>query len=85
MANPNERRPKGIQRRIRLSLVSPNAAVQRRRAARTSAARVHNEVAHVRRARDDVSPSAPTACYTLAVSALRSGWGSSISAKKLSG
>src|SRR5688572_16581195 len=42
--------------------VAPNAAVQRPRAARSSAARVHNEVTHMRRARTDVSRSAATAC-----------------------
>ena len=41
----------------------PNAAVQRPRAAVDSAARVHNEMARLRRARDDVSRSAATACY----------------------
>jgi hypothetical protein len=42
--------------------IAPNAAVQRPRADLSSAARVHNEVAHMRRARTDVSRSAATAC-----------------------
>jgi hypothetical protein len=46
--------------------MSPNAAVQRPRNAVRSAARVHNEVTHMRRARADVSRSAATACYALA-------------------
>jgi hypothetical protein len=41
-----------------------NAAVQRPRDHVSSAARVHNEVTHMRRARADVSRSARTACYT---------------------
>ena len=41
---------------------SPNAAVQRPPAALSSATHVHNEMAHVRRARADVSRSAATAC-----------------------
>jgi hypothetical protein len=40
-----------------------NAAVERPHAAVSSAARVHNEVAHMRRARVAVGRSAPTACY----------------------
>ena len=47
--------------------VPPNAAVQRPRAAVWCAARVHNEVTHMRRARADVSRSAATACYALAL------------------
>jgi hypothetical protein len=43
-------------------MLSPNAAVQRPRDQLSSAARVHNEVAHMRRARADVSRSAATAC-----------------------
>ena len=39
-----------------------NAAVERRRDHVSSAPHVHNEMAHLRRARDDGSPSAPTAC-----------------------
>jgi hypothetical protein len=39
-----------------------NAAVERRRTALSSAQQAHNEVARLLRARDDVSPSAPTAC-----------------------
>ena len=39
-----------------------NAAVQRPRDQVSSAARVHNEMTHMRRARDDVSRSAATAC-----------------------
>src|SRR5687768_9507867 len=46
--------------------MAPNAAVQRPRAAASSAARVHNEMTHMRRARDGVSRSAATACYALA-------------------
>jgi hypothetical protein len=49
---------------------APNAAVQRPRAALSSAARVHNEVTHMRRARDAVSRSAATACYTAIASPL---------------
>jgi hypothetical protein len=37
-------------------LLRPNAAVERRRAGLSSAPHAHNEMAHVRRARDDVSP-----------------------------
>ena len=62
MANPNERRAKGIQGRIRLSLVSPNVAVQRPRDHVSSAPHVHNEMTHLRRANDWVSRSAATAC-----------------------
>jgi hypothetical protein len=40
-----------------------NAAVERRRAALSSAQQAHNEMARLLRARDDGSPSAPTACY----------------------
>jgi hypothetical protein len=43
-------------------LSSPNAAVQRPRAAPTSAARAHNEMTRLRRARVAVSRSAATAC-----------------------
>jgi hypothetical protein len=43
--------------------LSANAAVQRPRDHVSSAARVHNEVTHMRRARADVSRSAATACY----------------------
>ena len=43
-----------------------NAAVQRPRDHVSSAARVHNEVTHMRRARADVSRSAATACYRAA-------------------
>jgi hypothetical protein len=39
-----------------------NAAVQRPRAALTSAAQVHNKMTRLRRARDAVSRSAATAC-----------------------
>jgi hypothetical protein len=39
-----------------------NAAVQRPRDQLSSATHVHNEMAHVRRARADVSRSAATAC-----------------------
>jgi hypothetical protein len=35
-------------------IVPHNAAVERRRAALSSAPHVHNEMSHVRRARDDV-------------------------------
>ena len=38
---------------MRHPFVSPNAAVERRRAALSSAPHVHNEMAHLRRARDD--------------------------------
>jgi hypothetical protein len=41
----------------------PNAAVERRRAALSSAQQAHNGLARLLRARDDGSPSAPTACY----------------------
>jgi len=41
---------------------TPNAAVQRPRDQMSSATHVHNEMAHVRRARADVSRSAATAC-----------------------
>ena len=54
MANPNERRAKGIQGRIRLSLVSPNAAVERPREHVSSAPRVHNEMTRKQRARNAV-------------------------------
>ena len=47
-----------------------NAAVERRRDALSSAPHVHNAVAHVRRARADVSPSAPTACYAAGTTSL---------------
>ena len=43
--------------------IAHNAAVQRPRDHVSSAARVHNEVAQMRRARDAVSRSAATACY----------------------
>jgi hypothetical protein len=43
--------------------VPPNAAVQRPRDHVSSAPHVHNEMAHLRRARDAVSRSAATACY----------------------
>jgi hypothetical protein len=46
------------------SIESPNAAVQRPHAVQSSAARVHNEMTNMRRARDAVSRSAATACYT---------------------
>ena len=36
--------------------MTANAAVERPRAALSSAARVHNEMTHLRHARDDVSP-----------------------------
>ena len=39
-----------------------NVAVQRRRAAVLSAAHVHNEMTHVRRAAIPFAPSAATAC-----------------------
>jgi hypothetical protein len=41
-----------------------NAPVQRRRDQTFSAPHVHNEMAHLRRAFDAVSPSAATGCYT---------------------
>ena len=44
--------------------VAYNAAVERPRAAASSAPQAHNELARLRRARDSVSRSAPTACYT---------------------
>jgi hypothetical protein len=50
----------------------PNAAVQRPRAALSSATHVHNEMAHVRRARADLSRSAATACYAARAADLRS-------------
>jgi hypothetical protein len=40
--------------RRKVHLVTPNAAVERRRAALSSAPRVHNEMTHMRRARDAV-------------------------------
>jgi len=42
--------------------LSPNAAVERPRDHVSSAPDVHNEMTHLRRARDDVSRSAATAC-----------------------
>ena len=51
------------------SSVLPNAAVERRRAAPSSAQQAHNEMARLLRARDGVSPSAPTACYASLASA----------------
>jgi hypothetical protein len=54
MANQNERGVKGIQGRIRLNLVSPNAAVERRRDTPSSAQQAHNEMARLLRVRDDV-------------------------------
>jgi hypothetical protein len=47
--------------------LSQNDPVQRRRAAGSSAPRVHNEMPHLRRARDAVQPSAATGCYALAL------------------
>ena len=41
---------------------APNAAVERRRAALSSAQQAHNEMARLLRARDAVSRSAATAC-----------------------
>jgi hypothetical protein len=55
-------RAASVESRGMLSM-SPNAAVQRPRAALPSAARVHNEMTHMRCARADVSRSAATACY----------------------
>jgi hypothetical protein len=43
-------------------IVPHNAAVQRRRAALSSAQQAHNEMARLLRARDAASPSAATAC-----------------------
>jgi hypothetical protein len=43
--------------------MTPNAAHQQRRAALTSARHVHNEMTHLPRACDALSPSAATACY----------------------
>ena len=48
--------------------LSPNAAVQRPRDQLSSATHVHNEMAHVRRARADVPRSAATACYAACAS-----------------
>jgi hypothetical protein len=61
MANPNERRPKGIQRRIRLSLVSPNVQFSGR--APTCHARRRRTMAtpRLRRARDAVTRCVATA------------------------
>ena len=50
--------------------VLPNAAVQRPHNAVSSAARVHNEVTHMRCARAAVSRSAATACYALGTTRL---------------
>ena len=52
-------------------LVTHNAAVQRPRAALSSAQQAHNEVAHLRRARDAVSPSAATALLGVTASLLK--------------
>ena len=46
----------------RPGVIAYNAAVERRRAALSSAQQAHNEMARLLRARDDGSPSAPTAC-----------------------
>ena len=50
--------------------MTPNAAVQRPREKVSSAPHVHSEMARLLRARDDVSRSAPTACYAAAAGSL---------------
>ena len=45
------------------ALVEPNVPIQRRRNAVSSAPPVHNQMPHLRRARDALSPSAAIGCY----------------------